>query len=376
MKNSTVAHVLIGLLCLFTTVNSQCVTFYADYNQQGGSFRLCASGNVPANWNDQASSFVVPAGYSVLLYPDANNAGQPIGPFTQGSYNVPSAFNDQLSSAVISQVKPALNKNCVTFYTDSNQQGNSFQLCSSGDVPSSFNDQVSSFVVPAGYSMQLYQDYGYGGQSLGPYTAGTYNMPSSFNDQLSSIKFSLVQPQPQPPKQSCPTFYERKDLNSDSFQLCASGDVPDQWNNKASSFIVPAGFTVYLYQYAVFKGDSLGPYTQGTYNIPNSFDNRLTSAKIIKAQPQPQPQPADRKCPTFYRDADQQGDSFQLCKSSNVPAEWNDQVSSFYVPRGYNVRLFKDADRKGDCKGLYGQGSYNVPADFNDQLSSVYIRRR
>jgi len=261
----------------------------------------------------------------------------------------------------------AANSQCITFYADYDLGGDSFQLCSSGDVPANWNDQVSSFVVPAGYSVQLYQDYGYGGQALGPYSAGTYNVPSSFNDQLSSARIAYVQSQP---SQNCPTFYDHKNLQGDSFQLCSSGDVPDQWNDEATSFIVPAGFTVYLYQYANFEGDSLGPYTQGTYNIPDSFNNRLTSAKIIKAQP------VDRKCPTFYRDANQQGDSFQLCKSGNVPAEWNDQVSSFYVPRGYNVRLFEDGDRKGDCTQLYGQGSYNVPADFNDELSSVYIRRR
>ena len=284
MTTSNLSHLIIGLFCLFATANSQCITFYADYNLGGDSFRLCSSGDVPANWNDQ----------------------------------------------------------------------------------------VSSFVVPGGYSVQLYQDYGYGGQVLGPYSAGTYNVPSSFNDQLSSAKIFKAQTQSQPSKQNCLTFYEHKNLQGDSFQLCSSGDVPSDWNNEASSFIVPAGFTVYLYQYDNFEGDSLGPYTQGTYNIPNSFDNRLTSVKIIKAQSQP----ADRKCPTFYRDVNQQGDSFQLCKSGNVPAEWNDQVSSFYVPRGFNVRLFEDANQRGDCEGLYGQGSHNVPADFNDQLSSVYIRRR
>jgi len=282
MRNSTLTHLLIGLICLFGAVNSQCVTFYADYDFKGDSFRLCSSDDVPARWNDQ----------------------------------------------------------------------------------------VSSFVVPAGYSVQLYQDYGYGGQALGPYSAGKYNVPSSFNDQLSSARIARVQSQP--PKENCPTFYEHKNLKGDSFQLCSSGAVPHKWNNEATSFTVPADFTVYLYQYDNFKGDSLGPYTEGTYNIPDSFNNRLTSAKIIKAQPKP----AERKCPTFYRDANQQGDSFELCRSGNVPAAWNDQVSSFYVPRGYNVRLFEDAGRKGDCTRLYGQGSYNVPADFNDELSSVYIRRR
>ena len=233
MKNSTLTSLLIVLVCLYTSVNSQCVTFYADYNLQGDSFQLCNSGNVPANWNDQVSSFVVPSGYSVLLY----------------------------------------------------------------------------------------QDYGYGGQAVGPYNRGTYNVPSDFNDQLSSVKIygANPQPQPQPSRQNCPTFYDHKNLQGDSFQLCSSGDVPDEWNDQATSFVVPAGFTVYLYQYADFEGSSLGPYTQGTYNIPDSFNNRLTSARVNRDR---QPQPSRRNCPIFYRDYDQQGDSFQLCNGGNVPSEW------------------------------------------------------
>jgi len=261
---------------------------------------------------------------------------------------------------------------CVTFYADSNQRGNSFRLCKSGNVPADWNDRVSSFVVPSGLSVQLYQDGDYEGQVVGPYNRGSYNVPSNFNDQLSSVRIFSGNSQPQPPRQNCPTFYDHKDLEGDSFQLCSSGDVPEQWNNEATSFVVPAGFTVYLYQHDDFEGDSLGPYTQGTYNIPDSFNNRLTSARIIRNSQQP----SNRKCPTFYRDSNQQGDSFQLCKSGDVPDGWNDQVSSFYVPAGYYVRLYEDEDNKGKSYGFYKQGSYNVPAKLNDQLSSVTIRRR
>ena len=77
---------------------------------------------------------------------------------------------------------------CVTFYTDIDLQGDSFDLASNGNVPAKYNDKVSSFTVPEGFTATLYKDVEYKGQSLGPYTEGTYNVPSDFNDQLSSVK--------------------------------------------------------------------------------------------------------------------------------------------------------------------------------------------
>lgn len=370
MKNSTIARLLILLVCLYVGANSQCVRFYADYNHQGQSFQQCSSGNLPANWNDRVSSFVVPNGYTVQLYTDGGYAGKRYGPYNAGSYNVPAEFNDQLSSVRISKAQTPTHK-CPTFYADYNHQGSSFQQCSSGNVAANWNDRVSSFVVPAGYTVQLYANNGYSGKSYGPYKAGSYNVPADFNDQLSSVKISQVQSQPQV---KCPTFYDQKGLAGDSFQQCSSGNVPNKWDNKATSFVVPAGFAVYLYESANYQGKALGPYTQGTYDIPSSFNNRLSSIKIAK--PQSQPQPPLRKCPTFYKKANQQGASIQLCSTDNMPAGWNDQVASFYVPPGFYVRLFEDTNSRGDCEGLYGAGSYNVPSKLKNDVSSVYIRRR
>ena len=270
-KSLSLSCFLLVLGCLLISAHSQCPTFYTDYNQQGNTFQLCSSGNVPGQYNDQASSLIVPAGYSVTLYSDSNYGGQTAGPYTQGSYNVPANFNDQLSSAKVSQ---ALNPKCVTFYTDSNQQGNSFQLCSSGNVLSQYNDQASSLVVPAGLSVTLYSDSNYGGQTAGPYTQGSYNLPANFNDQLSSVRIS----QALNPK--CITFYTDSNQQGNVFQLCSSGDVPSQYNDQVSSFVVPSGYSVTLYQDYAYGGQAIGPYTQGTYNVPASFNDQLSSAKI------------------------------------------------------------------------------------------------
>ena len=178
---------LIGCLCM--TTYSRCPVFYTDANWQGNRFQLCSSGNVPGRYNDQVSSFVVPAGYSVTLYSDGGYGGRAYGPYTRGSYNVPASLNDQLSSVRVSRVE---NRNCPTFYTDANLQGNSFQLCSSGNVPAQWNDQVSSIYVPRGYEVRLYADSRHRGRRVGPYRQGSHNVPGNFNDQLSSVVVNKI----------------------------------------------------------------------------------------------------------------------------------------------------------------------------------------
>ena len=82
------------------------------------------------------------------------------------------------------------------------------------------------------------------------------------------------------------------------------------------------------------------------------------------------------QCPTFWVDYNQNGDYFQMCRSGGVSSYYNNQVSSFYVPPGYYVKLYQDYGYGGQSVGWYGQGYYNVPNYFNNQMSSVYIRRR
>ena len=214
-------------------------------------------------------------------------------------------------------------------------------------------------IVPAGFSVILYEGKNYRGNLLGPYTEGTYNLPTNFNDQLSSYNITRV-----PQIENCPTFYADYSLKGDSFQLCSSGNVATSWNDRVSSFILPKGYKVQLYQNYDFKGSAIGPYSSGTYNVPEGFNDQLSSVVITPL------------CPTFYADYNQQGANFQLCSGGNVPDEWNDFVSSFYVPKGFYIRLYQDDGYGGSSYGPYGAGQYNVPTEFNDQLSSVSVRRR
>ena len=129
-------------------------------------------------------SLVVPPGYLLDLYSPSRFVYDDIGSYTQGSYNIDGA---KIGTFTISKIE---DPTCATFYTNYNQSGNSFQLCSSGNVPSLWNDKVSSFSVPPGHLLQLHQNINQTGGAKGPYTEGSYNLPRDSIDQLSSITIS------------------------------------------------------------------------------------------------------------------------------------------------------------------------------------------
>ena len=383
MKNFGLISYIVLLICLRTTINSQqvCPTFFTGTDLQGSSFHMCSSGDVPSEYNNLARSVYVPPGYLVQLYEQISFDGQSLGSYTQGSYSV---LIVGLSSVIVSSVQTQTqtqtsSQTCPTFYRNEDRQGDSFQMCWSGEVPNGWNDQVSSFSIPAGYLVLMYKDSGYNGQSIGPYGQGSSNLPVNFDKQLTSVIVSQLQ--------NCPTFYTQSNQQGDSFRMCSSGDVPSEWNDRALSLYVPSGYSVQLFKDSGFS-ENLGSYTQGSYSLLSNL--QLSSVMVSQNQSpagtvSPKPvapfKSTHIKCPTFYRDIDHQGDSFTLCSSGDVPApvngrSWNNQVSSFYVPPGYYVKLYPHPRYGGWNFGRYSQGFYNVPSNYDNQLSSVVVTKR
>ena len=329
-----------------------------------------------ADYANQAAS--VSANIQPLAQAQAQNsmasfsAGAPVYNQAVSNNVVMSVSNNNVATQVEEPSYEQVQEDCVIIYSDINQGGSSFQLCSSGDVPVDWNDQVSSFRVFPNYTVTLYPDYAFNGQVIGPYNEGVYNIPINFNDQLSSVKISKgqiqVQPQPQlQPQnqiQACPTFYSDYNQKGASFQLCLSGNLPTAWNDIVSSFVVPKGYRVQLFPDSGYAGQIIGPYTQGSYNVPANLNDKVSSIRV------------NVTCPTFYSEYKQKGTSFQLCSSGDMPAKWYGKVSSLIVPAGYTVRLYKNSYYRGETDGPYGAGFYDVPSYFNDQVSSAVIRRR
>ena len=125
---------------------------------------MCSTDYVPYGWGGKdILSIYIPSGYSVNLYQNVGEYGPNLGLYTPGSYNnvLTSGVNVVNVNVYSNQTQPhtqtqTSSQTCPTFYRNENQQGDIFQMCSSGDVPSEWNDQALSFYVPSGYSIQLY----------------------------------------------------------------------------------------------------------------------------------------------------------------------------------------------------------------------------
>ena len=81
---------------------------------------------------------------------------------------------------------------------------------------------------------------------------------------------------------NCPRFYKDVNHQGRSFQLCSGGNVAAAWNDKVSSFYVPKGYLVTLYEDYNHGGRKLGPYRTGWYNVPGDFNDKLSSVDIRK----------------------------------------------------------------------------------------------
>ena len=367
MKRSfnTKSYSLVLLACLLASVFAQCPTFYADYNQQGSSFQLCSSNNVPASFNDQVSSFVIPAGYQIRLHGDAGFSGEFWGLYDKGSYNVPTSFNDKLSSVSVFRTQN-FEPRCPTFYADLDLQGDSFQLCSSSNnLPSQWNDRISSFVIPEGFSVQLYADNNKGGDLRGPYTEGLYNVPSSFNDQASSVVVNDYKDNnsdnDNSPDVRCPTFYTDVNQQGSKFQLCSSSNVPDGFNDKVSSFVIPAGYSVQLFPDYNNGGDQWGPYTEGAYDVAREFNDQLSSVFISRNTDS---HSDNDKNDNNYKNPRSDNDQNNNYNNHNNPRSDNDNYNNNnqqgYKPSNNNQNENNNGKNNNDK-------NYNNPRSDNDQ---------
>ncbi len=76
------------------------------------------------------------------------------------------------------------------------------------------------------------------------------------------------------------------------------------------------------------------------------------------------------ECGTLYTEKNKAGASSPICHHENLATAFNDKVSSILVPKGFNMRLFRDRNRAGPWIDITG-GLWNAPAEWDDTISSV-----
>jgi len=76
------------------------------------------------------------------------------------------------------------------------------------------------------------------------------------------------------------------------------------------------------------------------------------------------------ECGTAYTAKDRGGSAYQVCHYGNLPTAFNNKVSSIWIPKGFNMRLFKDSGRVGQWIDIKA-GVWNAPPEWDKVISSV-----
>ena len=278
-----------------------------------------------------------------------------------GSYNLPEDFTHRLSFVSSHNIGENPLMKYVTIYSDRNEQGKSANIAEVRDMYYDWNTQISSFVVPADTTLELFQEVEHLGKSIGPYTAGSYNVPSSFKGPINSV---ILLPVEGTPNTTCPRFCNDSNMGyfSNYSDVCSSSSLNKFYFSQDNTYLrIPKGFKVQLYSEANYKGRSFGPYTQGNYKLPADINFAVGSVRVTPL------------CPTFYKDINDRVNNLQLCSSGRVPTEWKDQITAFYVPHGYIIYLYKGSKYSGGKIGPYNVGYHNVTDGFKNKVGSVLI---
>ena len=182
--------------------NNEAVTLYMDCNYRGyskslgeGSYRVYELGIS----NDQLSSIRVPRGYSITLYQDDNFQGSSTR-YEEDIPCLPVNWNDRTSSIVITRRWNNFGWNnnnnavVVTLFSDCNYGGLNKSL---GTGTYKYyelgigNDQLSSIRISNGYSLVLFQDDNFQGQSI-TYLDDVACLNPNWNKKVSSVIISTL----------------------------------------------------------------------------------------------------------------------------------------------------------------------------------------
>jgi hypothetical protein len=225
--------------------------------------------------NDKLSSVRVPPGWSVRLYRDDNLSGA----FVDLSADAPDlgdrAFNDVTSSILVSgPLTPS-----PVLYKDSAFSGQGQRLYpgvyNAGDLAIG-NDEASSLSVPGGWSVTLYKDSNFKGESV-TYTASTGAL-LGLNDEVSSVKVVG------PPGTNPVIVFKDADYSGPAQALWPGRYMQDDLtigNDDLTSMIVPAGWSVSLTQNDPFWGE-LRTYTSSTSSVSGTGFNDRTSGVVVR----------------------------------------------------------------------------------------------
>ena len=334
---------------------------YRDTNYRGKSQELDEGLHLSlAIGNDALSSLIVPDGYRVTLYSNADQSGDKMI-CVRDTPDVGGNVGDKISAVRVEKIDASQRRPIV--YSDANYTGWSQEL-----APGTYNgfsignDRMSSILVPAGFRVELFADQYRTGKKL-ICVRDTPRFGAADDEITSAVVEKLSNPCPRP------LVYTDAEYGGWSQEL-GDGDHASfggGGSDSISSVIIPPDYQVVFYEHAAFGGRRMH-CRRDTPRLESANDS-FTCARVRKFGAN------EERLPIVYQDADFTGWSQELVLGGvQTLSIGNDVVSSVIVPAGYRVTLYEDQGYGGRSVELFEDtGSLGKFGDFGDKTTSLRV---
>lgn len=163
------------------------------------------------------------------------------------------------------------------------------------------------------------------------------------------------------------------------------------WNDKISSIELVDNAWIRIYEHKNYRGasvtinDDIFDLAEFSEEIQGTWNDKISSIKVYHGSRYQRYRrdyrdDEERVCCIFYKHANGRGSSFEgeLGNHRSIARRWNDEISSLWIRRGYQVTLYEHDKFQGKRLVLIGKGRkgslYNLDNyGFNDIVSSYKL---
>jgi hypothetical protein len=408
----------------FSYAYSQSVTLYQDCNYRGGS-RTLSPGRYSLDrigfGGGTLSSFRVPRGLKLVLY-DGNEPGTGSKMRYESDMACLSRdWNDRARSILIEYdnsgggnsnagnnypVYPSYggsNGAQVILYEDCSLMGNNGSLS-----PGSYdtrdmrirNDAISSIRIPRGYSVTVFRDGGFRGESQ-TYYSNVYCLDGRWTDQISSV----IVRGPGDNSGGSNNYPSGGSSSGDRVQVFEDCDYrgnrgefrPGSYktgylivkNDRISSMRIPRGFRVIAFENDDFKGNRR-TFTGDQYCLDGAWNDKISSMVVEGPGGGSNNYNDDYNSSnnnynnynnyngiTVYMDSWYRGDhvvfnnGYHDLRNGNLQAN----ISSMSIQPGYRVTVYDDFNFRGRSQTFTGSVPNLSGLGWNDRIRSIIVSR-
>jgi hypothetical protein len=193
-------------------------------------------------------------------------------------------------------------------------------------------------------------------------------------------------------------LYKHGDFTGSRIFIKAGKNIKDLdrmgWNDKISSIELVDHAWIEIYEHENYQGasvtikDDVIDLANFSENIEGTWNDKISSIKVFHGQGYRRYRRGgyddeERVYCIFYRHANRRGSSFEGEPGNHhsIASQWNDEISSLWIRRGYRVTLYEHDKFQGKRLALIGKGRkgsvYNLDDyGFNDMVSSYKLERQ